>query len=290
MPSALLFLPLVLLLQSAPSDQATPAVPAAAYEITRIDEDDLKAFVVKVRLTDPRVTVSVVPAHPQDPDGEGPCVTTLRPVSQVARERDFEIAVNASFFAAPAVRPFNGKNIRYFAGNPGHPVGWLVHEGHVLTKPARENMPTLIVRTDGSVGIEPSLTEMPEAVRFAVSGNVMLLDAGQPVEHANDTARHPRTALGLSQDKTTLILLVVDGRREGWSRGCTYGELASKLIEHGAYVGMNLDGGGSSTLVIKDPATGVHAIANRPSDRSPAYDWMSIERAVTDVIGIDIAE
>jgi hypothetical protein len=31
-------------------------------------------------------------------------------------------------------------------------------------------------------------------------------------------------------------------------------------------------------------------MANRPSDRSPAYEWMSIERAVSDVIGIDIAD
>jgi phosphodiester glycosidase len=59
--------------------------------------------------------------------------------------------------------------------------------------------------------------------------------------------RHPRCALGLS--KTELLAVCCDGRRSGVDRGLTLGELARLLISFGAEEAINLDGGGSATLV-----------------------------------------
>ncbi len=72
---------------------------------------------------------------------------------------------------------------------------------------------------------------------------------------------HPRTAIGLSQDRNTLILVVADGRRPGIP-GVDGQTLATLLLELGAYDALNLDGGGSTALFIK--AEG--GIQNRPSD------------------------
>lgn len=63
--------------------------------------------------------------------------------------------------------------------------------------------------------------------------------------------RHPRTAVGFSRDSTLLYLVTVDGRQDS-SVGMTLEELAGFLIEIGAYDALNLDGGGSTTLVIRD--------------------------------------
>ena len=65
--------------------------------------------------------------------------------------------------------------------------------------------------------------------------------------------RHPRTAAGVTRDGRTLLLVVVDGRQPGWSIGATLPELASLLIEAGAWTALNLDGGGSTTMWRREP-------------------------------------
>jgi Phosphodiester glycosidase len=61
--------------------------------------------------------------------------------------------------------------------------------------------------------------------------------------------RAPRTAVGLSADGKTAWLVVVDGRQKGYSEGATLGELTELFISLGASDAINLDGGGSSSLV-----------------------------------------
>jgi exopolysaccharide biosynthesis protein len=60
--------------------------------------------------------------------------------------------------------------------------------------------------------------------------------------------RQPRTAIGLA-GTNHLVVIVVDGRSEGYSRGVGLGELAQLFVDRGASVAYNLDGGGSSTMV-----------------------------------------
>lgn len=62
--------------------------------------------------------------------------------------------------------------------------------------------------------------------------------------------RAPRTALGVTPDNR-LLMVVVEGRSK-YSIGMTLDELADQMIGLGASQAMNLDGGSSSTLVIKD--------------------------------------
>jgi len=57
--------------------------------------------------------------------------------------------------------------------------------------------------------------------------------------------------------------VVVDGRQPGYSLGVTLSELAEIMIFHGGYNALNLDGGGSSTLVVEG-ALGSPKILNSP--------------------------
>ncbi len=70
---------------------------------------------------------------------------------------------------------------------------------------------------------------------------------------------HPRTAIGYSQNKDTVIFCVVDGR--GVSAGVTTKQLAILMKSAGAYSAINLDGGGSSCMYVKS-----FGIMNSPSD------------------------
>lgn len=71
--------------------------------------------------------------------------------------------------------------------------------------------------------------------------------------------RHPRSGIGFSADKNTFYLITVDGRQQS-SRGMTLLEFANLMITEGIYSGLNLDGGGSTTMVING------RVVNNPSD------------------------
>ncbi len=80
-----------------------------------------------------------------------------------------------------------------------------------------------------------------------------------PIPEKWQHQKHPRTILG-EYGNDDLIMMVVDGRRAGWSSGVTLEDLQIKLIHLGVIEAYNLDGGGSSTFVFKDK------VLNRPSD------------------------
>ena len=65
-----------------------------------------------------------------------------------------------------------------------------------------------------------------------------------------DSESHPRTAIGIMPDKTTVYLMVVDGRRYTYSNGMYLQILAEMFQALGCEQALNLDGGGSSTFIV----------------------------------------
>lgn len=78
--------------------------------------------------------------------------------------------------------------------------------------------------------------------------------------------RQPRTAIGVSQDKTKLIMMVVDGR--GTSVGATHKEMAELLLEYGAYDAIHFDGGGSSTMIVREEGDTQVSLTNNVSEKT----------------------
>jgi hypothetical protein len=97
----------------------------------------------------------------------------------------------------------------------------------------------------------------------AISGNKVLVLRGVR-RVVDDLEMHPRTAIGIDRDTGQVLMLVVDGR-QSFSRGYTMVELANLMTALGAEDALNLDGGGSSTLVALD-AFGQIGVRNSPSD------------------------
>ncbi len=97
-----------------------------------------------------------------------------------------------------------------------------------------------------------------ENCSYTTAGTVLIVDGERFIDYASEgfepwffDGRHPRTAAGISKDENTLWLVVVDGRQPGFSVGMTLGELSDFLEAQGAFNAYNLDGGGSSTMVVK---------------------------------------
>ena len=77
----------------------------------------------------------------------------------------------------------------------------------------------------------------------------------------------PRTALGLSADERWLYALVVDGRQKGYSDGADMEDLIAVMKAAGASDAINMDGGGSSTLVFWDEEKKSAVIPNRHDEQ-----------------------
>jgi exopolysaccharide biosynthesis protein len=117
----------------------------------------------------------------------------------------------------------------------------------------------------------------PFAPEFLLGGGPRLLAGGRLV--ASEAAaypagfaetRHPRTAVGVRADGA-LVLAVIDGRQPNIGVGMSIPETAALMAELGCVEAINMDGGGSSTMVVKEK------VVNNPSD-------ISGERPVSDAL------
>ena len=83
----------------------------------------------------------------------------------------------------------------------------------------------------------------------------------------------PRTAIGQRKDGIVL-LLVIDGRRPGHSIGVDMVELTNIMLKYGAYNASNLDGGGSSTIVVNGETLSVAGGYGYQGDRYLHNAWL----------------
>ncbi|MCI8970428.1 MAG: phosphodiester glycosidase family protein [Oscillibacter sp.] len=88
------------------------------------------------------------------------------------------------------------------------------------------------------------LEEMRDAVQFYP---ILVLNGEKRIDGSFGMGIQPRTVIGQTADKATL-LLVIDGRRVGHSLGTTVSECADILLRYGCWTAMNMDGGSSSSM------------------------------------------
>ena len=110
----------------------------------------------------------------------------------------------------------------------------------------------------------------------------LILKDGKTTSYVWDE-RHPRTALGLSADRKTLYMCVVDGRWENFSVGTTVTQLALLMKRAGADTAFNLDGGGSSTMFTYNTGYNGTGLMNRPNGGTYTRKVANAFFAVADV-------
>ncbi len=132
---------------------------------------------------------------------------------------------------------------------------------------ARDFLDQVAVGEDLQIQLQLEPNWLAEEYQYIIGGGPRLVKDGKVHITAElerfqpDVAlsRAPRTALGITADRK-LLLVTVNGRKPGISIGVTLEELALIMIELGAIDAMNLDGGGSTTMVIRNQ------VLNLPSD------------------------
>jgi hypothetical protein len=186
------------------------------------------------------------------PEDRGQTVDTM-PQAKAAT-----VVVNASFFD------------RSFA-----PRGHTVSEGVVwpgVLVPASSPLLACDAVQRCRIEFEPAADAPPADGRNVVAGTPWLVRAGR-ARGADDDARcaalcereHPRTAIGLDAPRRRLLIVLAEGRRDGVP-GVRLAALAEFMRSQGAHDAINLDGGGSSALLI-DGESRMARPANEPAHR-----------------------
>ena len=110
--------------------------------------------------------------------------------------------------------------------------------------------------------------EDTSGIRLALAGFAMILENGHVVKGRPKLG--PRTAYGLSEDAGKMIIMTVDGRMKGFSEGVSTPELGEWMRKFGAFNALNMDGGGSTTLLVSDGRGGSRRLTANPFYRTVA--------------------
>ncbi len=121
-----------------------------------------------------------------------------------------------------------------------------------------------------TVIVHHKLEGLPSGIIELIGGSKRFIKEGKV--SGNWPERHPRSAIGYNSDQTKFYMVVVDGRQES-SAGMTLTELGEFMRSFGVYNALNLDGGGSSTLWVRNK------VVNSPSDNTG-------ERVVSNILMI----
>lgn len=114
--------------------------------------------------------------------------------------------------------------------------------------------------------IKQDLGKNIEDIKIAIGGGTALVKDGEIVSLTQSVSgAHPRTAIGITQDRTQLILVTIDGRHTSY-KGVDGRQLAEMMIELGSYEAIIMDGGGSTTMMKRSPGELEPGIINHPSD------------------------
>lgn len=158
-----------------------------------------------------------------------------------------------------------GINCDFFNMQTGAPLGSLVMNGVKYNETTSGgNSSYFAILSDGSAVIGSGA--IPENAVEVVGGSVMLVENG--VVNPNikgNLDKFPRSSIGLTADGK-VILVTADGRQAPSSCGQTFEENAQQMLALGCVTALQVDGGGSATMVSQREGETALSVRNSPSD------------------------
>jgi hypothetical protein len=211
---------------------------------------------LRVDLTDPDIRFETTPRLEANYLSGSREVIGLT-VSDFLKAHDLQAAINANFFAPGVYYPPPGTVMDIH--------GLSINQGTNVSAATSGEAATLLFDAQNQCTLIPfNWPPKPMTNVFtAISGDIAVLTNGiNRMTQSFDI--DPRTVFGLSADRRYLFIVAIDGRQSGYSDGASFYDCAQWLKLLGASDAINVDGGGSTTLVIED-TTGVPVRLNRSS-------------------------
>ncbi|MEO1428249.1 MAG: phosphodiester glycosidase family protein [Cyanobacteria bacterium J06633_8] len=199
--------------------------------------------IVKIDLSVPGVKVLVTPPQPMGENNTNSARTT----SQFLQEFKLQLAVNANYFY-----PFREKTPwDYYphSGDIAYSIGQAISNGKHYSQ-ADSKWGVLCISQHNRAQILDS-GNCPKNTLQAVAGRDVFIKDSKPLKSDSDEDKpYPRVVVATNKQGNILWLVTVDGKQPLYSEGVTIAELTDIVKDLGAHAALNLDGGGSTTLVM----------------------------------------
>jgi hypothetical protein len=274
------------------SAMSRTVLPGVTYERFRVG--DAVAHLVSIDLNQ---DCAVLATSEVAADGTANASKTI----SWAESSDLSVAINGGFFypydqsTAWDVYPAEGETVTVLGPVVRPAGGVLDHHLDVTNAPAPRRSQSTTAWDGASFWINSDgrarIGELPDGAALAVTGRHQILSDGVVVAPASEP--YPRTIVSVDDTGRRMWWLVVDGKQPGYSLGLPLADAAELLAERGAVDAVELDGGGSSTLVLKEDSG--HRVASRPMEvRVPGRsrvvaNHLGIAAVQTDVCSSDAA-
>jgi exopolysaccharide biosynthesis protein len=241
--------------------QIAPGVKQVTINYLDYSNNPMRLFIVEADLNTPNITIKAGTPNNKT-------AFSKQTVADIARTQDTVgnrvlVAINGDFFNATTGEP---QSILYKNGVAVRPFYKLCTLCTFLSVDNQGN-PTI-----GSLGRAAQIDTTK--IRDAIGGYHWLVTDGVKISQG-DPSIDPRTAVGVTSNKI-VYLVVIDGRKTDYSNGMSFSQLSDVFMALGVKDAINMDGGGSTTLVVKEGTA--WTVKNRPSD--------GVERAVGDAVTI----
>jgi hypothetical protein len=190
--------------------------------------------------------------------------TKARTTVEFVKEFQVQLAINGSYFHPfKEITPWD-----YYphSGDKTKVLGQTISNSKIYSSP-KKSWYVLCFSNNNQAQI-PGSEKCPENTIQGLAGDEVLIFRGQTKTSANSPKDKPYSRVVAATDKEgkKLWLVLVDGKQPLYSEGITKVELAQFLKSLGVYTALNLDGGGSTTLVVANPEKkGNPQILNAPT-------------------------
>ncbi len=249
------------------------AGPGVAYFELHVPEHPWAIHLLRVELSRCELGFQVLRGTAQEGVGWGRSrITEMAAMG----EEGVLAAVNGDFFT-PEGLPLGTQvvagEVSRTASRPA--FAWRPGEVPWMGLPEAVGDSALVLGWTLSISSADGYTEVLGGFPLLLQGGERVGDLEVTERPAFAAARHPRTALGYDPERELLWVVVVDGRQPGYSEGMTLPELTELMEALEVTEALNLDGGGSSVMVLgRDPVS-------RPSDpegERPVANGLGIKR------------
>ena len=202
--------------------------------------------------------------------------------SEFARRNQVDLAINGSFYT-----PCHTHRVWDFYPQQGEPVdvfATAVYDGVQYSNPEEKGRKRHVLYWEDKRFKTFPDGEIPNGVQFALPGGDLLVKNGkaEPLAFRRKESFAPRSGIGWDREGKKIWLIAVDGRQPRYSVGTNLQEFAQLFVDLGAEEALNLDGGGSSTLVAL--RKGKHKVLNAPIHRRIPMN----ERPVPNHLGLKL--
>lgn len=221
-----------------------------AVEVTELaylnnEGRSIRTFWYKIDLTNPNISLECITPFNKEAVGAG-----VEPLSDMLSHVDRE-----------GHKVLGGTNSDFGGGAGPQGAFWMGGKCIKSKFGYLENRPRCFVSITKDKKVHMGTEEEYNEYVAANEANMSELFCGSPrlikdgkidiaVPNDLDSESHPRTAIGIMPDKTTVYIMVVDGRRYTYSNGMYLPILADMFYALGCEQALNLDGGGSSTFIV----------------------------------------